>query len=154
MTECQRGGEDVTRRTRAWNFFLLIPRLLLVRLARGGLLPKAISTVFETLLGQWPFSCSNDTLIRVSLGQDIVRVFIFRSVPGCPGKVGCPSTSQMVGWLTVLRGNRPPPKAERKSADPEPAQRRGSRAPANAPGPAGVHGVPGWALEVVINALG
>ena len=55
LTEHQRAGEDVTRRTQAWKLFLLIPRLLLFRPARGGLLPKGqLQERFNRfVLGQW-----------------------------------------------------------------------------------------------------
>ena len=40
LTEFHQAGQDETRRRRAWTLFLLLPRLLLFRPARGGLLPK------------------------------------------------------------------------------------------------------------------
>ena len=40
LTEFHQAGRDDRRRCRAWKLLLLLPRLLLFRLARGGLLPK------------------------------------------------------------------------------------------------------------------
>ena len=51
----QQAGRDETRRCRAWKLFLLIPRMLLFRPARGGLLPRGqLEERFNQFMsGQW-----------------------------------------------------------------------------------------------------
>ena len=55
LTEFQQAGRDETRRCRAWKLFLLIPRMLLFRPARGGLLPRGqLEERFNQFMsGQW-----------------------------------------------------------------------------------------------------
>ena len=40
LSELQHAGEDEDRQCRAWKLFLLLTRMLLIRNARGGFLPK------------------------------------------------------------------------------------------------------------------
>ena len=40
LTEFHQAGQDETRRRRAWTLFLLLPRMLLFRPPRGGLIPE------------------------------------------------------------------------------------------------------------------
>ena len=55
LTEFHQAGRDDRRRCRAWKLLLLLPRLLLFRLARGGLLPKRqLQVRFDQFMrGQW-----------------------------------------------------------------------------------------------------
>ena len=57
LTEFQEAaqGGDETRRTRAWKLFLLLPRLLLFRPARGGLIAKSrlLTRFSEFSKGHW-----------------------------------------------------------------------------------------------------
>ena len=55
LTEFHQAGRDDRRRCRAWKLLLLLPRLLLFRPARGGLLPKRqLQERFDQFMrGQW-----------------------------------------------------------------------------------------------------
>ena len=55
LTEFHQAGRDDRRRCRAWKLLLLLPRLLLFKPARGGLLPKRqLQERFDQFMrGQW-----------------------------------------------------------------------------------------------------